>query len=70
MTKENTTGREPNNSFVNIIDPADTRDSRVCIITTGTFKGRHESEQEFITRSAGIIRAIVTPVGTYFNLPN
>ena len=46
------------------IDPAETYNSKVCIITTGTFKGRNESEQEFITRSAGIIRAIVTPVGT------
>ncbi|XP_026745589.1 L-lactate dehydrogenase B chain-like [Trichoplusia ni] len=40
-------------------DPAATRESKVCVVTTGTFKGRDEDESEYVARNAGIIRAIV-----------
>ncbi|PZC81885.1 hypothetical protein B5X24_HaOG211898 [Helicoverpa armigera] len=46
-------------------DPADTVNSKVCIITTGTYKGRDENELDYVARNAGIIRAIVGPLAKY-----
>uniref|UniRef100_A0A2A4K4H4 L-lactate dehydrogenase n=1 Tax=Heliothis virescens TaxID=7102 RepID=A0A2A4K4H4_HELVI len=46
-------------------DPADTSNSKVCIITTGTYKGRDENELDYVARNAGIIRAIVGPLAKY-----
>ncbi|KAJ8737330.1 hypothetical protein PYW07_000601 [Mythimna separata] len=46
-------------------DPADTHESRVCIVTTGTYKGRDEEVKDYISRSAGIVRAIVAPLAKH-----
>ncbi|CAH0578392.1 unnamed protein product [Chrysodeixis includens] len=48
-----------NPSIVASKDPCATRDSKVCVVTTGTFKGREEDEPQYIARNAAIIRAIV-----------
>ncbi|KAJ8737506.1 hypothetical protein PYW08_000101 [Mythimna loreyi] len=55
-----------NNARINSSkDPEETRESRVCVITTGTFKGRDEQDKDYISRSAGIVRAIVAPLAKH-----
>ncbi|CAH1647844.1 unnamed protein product [Spodoptera littoralis] len=54
-----------NPKIISSKDPADTRDSKICIITTGTYKGRDEEDSEYIARNAGIVRAIVAPLAKY-----
>ncbi|KAH9644220.1 hypothetical protein HF086_008709 [Spodoptera exigua] len=54
-----------NPKIVSSKDPCESRDSKVCIVTTGTFKGRDEDDLDYVTRNAGIARAIVTPLANY-----
>ncbi|KAF9800354.1 hypothetical protein SFRURICE_015864 [Spodoptera frugiperda] len=54
-----------NPKIISSKDPADTRESKICVITTGTYKGRDEDDMDYVARNAGIVRAIVAPLAKY-----
>ncbi|CAB3259040.1 unnamed protein product [Arctia plantaginis] len=54
-----------NAKIISSKDPLVTSDSKICIIVTGTYKGRDEPEHVYVGRSVSIMKAIVPPLVKY-----
>ncbi|XP_075991329.1 L-lactate dehydrogenase-like [Anticarsia gemmatalis] len=54
-----------NPKIVSSKDPAATADSKICIVISGTYRGKDEHPLVYVGRNVGIIKALIPPLVKY-----